>query len=161
MGAHKKIRTAGMLRRKCAAFFASIRYDEPVTRLVQVDISNKGKPIYEREDVYRTDEDGNKIPMTVPKWTRPPTLEALTVYLGISMDTWERYAKNEAFADICAWAKGICKEALLERGLNGESNAQLTQFVLENAYGMTHKITLDGVGFEDWLRSYRNEGPEM
>ena len=161
MGAYKIVRTPTKLLRLCRAYFDKIRYEEPQYQLVQTGISNKGKPIYERQPILHKDEDGREVQLTVTRWIRPPTLEGLCASIPISQNTWERYAKEDGYREVCQWAKEICKAVTLERGLNGEASAQLTEFILENAYGMKKEIMLHGVGFEDWLRTYRNEGPEM
>ena len=161
MGTYKIVKTPEELSRLCRRYFRAIRIQEPQYRLVQAGVSNKGKPIYEREPITRRNYKGEEVPVTLDKWLRPPTLEGLCSSIPISMDTWERYAKLPGYADVCAHAKEICKTALIERGLDGSVNAQMAQFVLENGYGMKKEMTVHGTGtVEDYLAALDAE-PEM
>ena len=158
MGTYKIVKTAAALKRYCLRYFASITAEEPIERLVQTGISNKGKPIYERVPVTRRDANGEEKPVMIKRYLKPPTLEALCNSIPISMDTWERYAKLPGYNDVCAWAKAICKESLIERGLDGSANARMAQFVLENGYGMKKEMTVHGTGtVEDYLNTLNAE----
>lgn len=162
MGCYKKVRTPDALKRWAQRYFENLRYEEPQYRLVQVDVSNKGKPIYEREPITRRNAKGEDVPLTVTRWTQTPTLEGLCGSIPISTDTWGRYAKLDGYAEVCAWAKEICKAALIERGLSGEANANLASFILENSYGMKREITLHGGGaVEDFLEQLDAQGVEQ
>lgn len=158
LGAYKKVKTPQELERFCRRYFRAIRVQEEQYRLVQVGMSNKGKPIYEREPITRRNYKGEDVPILLEKWLRPPTLEGLCGSIPISMDTWERYAKLPGYDEVCEKAKNICKTALIERGLDGTVNAQVAMFVLENGYNMHKEVTVHGTGtIEDYLATLDEE----
>ena len=145
-GAPKIYADAEALAKGCEKYFASISVVEelhnPVTG--EPELSSLGKPI---ERVV---------------WLMQPSMGALARSLGISDRTLRNYAEDtedpggtgKTKADVVEWAKGICRDWLLEQVTTREKGSlNGLIFVLENNFGMKEQVAVEHSGerIEEYL----------
>lgn len=124
------------------------------------------KSLLQARDVWQRDEQGRMVPVLdeyghqlkelaevkndagtvvlVEEYVVPPSITALCLFLGISAETWSRYAKTEGYRETVTRARGRVEAYLQERVL--EKNASMgARFSLEHNFGWKHKseISLD------------------
>ena len=143
-GAPKIYATAEELAKGCEKYFASI------SRVAQdwnsitggPELSSLGKPI---ERVV---------------WLVQPSMGALARSLGIDERTLRNYGQDEELGPVVEWAKGICRDWLLEQVTTREKGSlNGLIFVLENNYGMREQIAMEhsGPSLEEFLEGKRAE----
>ncbi len=155
-GRPRTYKSAAKLDRAVENYFDSITYTEPVTKLVETGEKDKfGHDIFKAEPVIN--KLGQEITRTV--YAVPPTVGGLCAYLGISEDTWERYAELEEYCGTITRARGRMKlwneNELLTR--DGRDVKGII-FNLENNYGYSEKQSLAVEGVEDYLRKQTENG---
>ena len=154
----RKFKNKTALRKAVEDYFASISIEKTYTEPVVVGITNRGKPMVEQQPVL--DAQGREIKRKV--WLRPPTITSLCLFIGISLDTWERYSnepeKYPGYFDVCENARQIVR-AYLEEELVFRDKVQGIIFALENNYNMKNKIEMSG-GLESYLKRLDEEGIE-
>ena len=82
-----------------------------------------------------------------------PSIEALAPYLGVSRATlynWED--KHDEFLDILDEIMAIQKRTLLNNGLSGDFNSNITKLAL-GKHGLSEKRELSGVDGKDLIPS--------
>lgn len=80
-------------------------------------------------------DDGEPIKRT--KYLTPPVEEDLCIYLGISMQTWERYGTEDGYAQVIRDAKNRIKSYLKRELLTRDGkNTRGVEFTLSANYGM-------------------------
>ena len=138
-GAPKIYADAEALAKGCERYFASIsRVEEQVNPITgEPECSSLGKPI---ERVV---------------WLMQPSMGGLARSLGISDRTLRHYAEDtddpnedgNTKAAVVEWAKGICRDWLLEQVTTREKGSLSGLiFVLENNYGMKEQQSLEVSG---------------
>lgn len=145
-GAPKIYATAEALARGCEKYFASISVVEELCNPVtgEQELSSLGKPI---ERVV---------------WLMQPSMGALARSLGISDRTLRNYGEDTADPDgsgntkaaVVEWAKGICRDYLLEQVTTREKGSlNGLIFVLENNFGMKEQLSVEHSGerIEEYL----------
>lgn len=121
------------------------RYFRSITRTVtakeRYDTGNKdssGHQIFAERDILN--DKGKKI--TYTEYVIPPSITALCLYLGITRDTFCRYAAEEGFTDTVTHARGRI-EAYLEEQLMTGKKVQGIIFQLKNNYGWKDQRELE------------------
>lgn len=135
-GRPAKYEGAEDLKRAVDAYFASISYQEPaVVATPTGEVDESGRVIWKTKLLTEPPERPGGIgkPKTVTKWLSKPGLAGLCLSLGISRDTWWRYAKKTAFREVCEAARLRMEECWYNR-LEGK-DANGAKFVLENCFG--------------------------
>jgi hypothetical protein len=145
-GAPKIYADAESLARGCEKYFAGISLVEELKNPVtgEPELSSLGKPI---ERVV---------------WLMQPSMGALARSLGISDRTLRNYAEDtsdptgtgKTKADVVEWAKGICRDWLLEQVTTREKGSlNGLIFVLENNFGMKEQLSVEHSGqrIEEYL----------
>lgn len=130
-GAPKIYGTPQALAKGCEKYFASIsRVEELVNPMTgKPECSSLGQPI---EQVV---------------WLTQPSMGALARSLGISDRTLRNYEADGELAPVVEWAKGVCRDWLLEQVTTrqkGSLNGLI--FVLENNYGMREQLSVEHSG---------------
>lgn len=109
-----------------------------------------------------TDEDGNEIYKTVPvlnnlgepvvttEYFKKPTQAGLCKFARIHRDTFNAYARDPEYKDICAAAMLECEAFLWERLGSGKGDTGI-QFELTNNYGAKNRLEIEAG--EDTRRS--------
>ena len=143
MGRYKAYRTPAALSRAVTAYFTAITRKVRLTEWADTgERTAKGKPVYTEREVL--DADGQPVYRTV--YTSPPTVTGLCLALGISRDTWENYARDEAYpgyADVVRDARLRFEAYLEEELLSREKGVQGIIFNLQNNYGWREKRELE------------------
>jgi hypothetical protein len=135
-GAPKIYADAEALAKGCEKYFAGISLVEELRNPVtgEPECSSLGKPI---ERVV---------------WLVQPSMGALARSLGISDRTLRNYAEDtedpggtgKTKADVVEWAKGICRDWLLEQVTTREKGSlNGLIFVLENNFGMKEQVAVE------------------
>lgn len=145
-GAPKIYADAEALARGCEKYFASISLVEELRNPVtgEPELSSLGKPV---ERVV---------------WLMQPSMGALARSLGISDRTLRNYAEDtddptgtgKTKAAVVEWAKGICRDWLLEQVTTREKGSlNGLIFVLENNFGMKEQVAVEHSGerIEEYL----------
>ncbi len=82
-----------------------------------------------------------------------PTLEGLSIYIGISSESiqiWKKDTKNKPkFVKTCALIKKRQKMLLLSGGLKGEYSAVIAKLLLISAHGVQDKSVIEAKGTVD------------
>lgn len=150
----KTYTTAKELRSAIDRYFASIRYTEPVTRLV---------PVTEDREFIRN---GERVTMTVPVldkyghqlmaiepvmrgkkpllrevWVRPPCMPDLLEALRVSEASWRAMRGTDALAATCAYAGGRIEIYNIQRLDSPTANG--AKFHLERKFGWGENEELD------------------
>lgn len=131
-----KFETAEELERAVEAYFASISYQEPaVVATPTGEVDEKGRIQWKTKMLTECTGDPGAIgkPVTVTKWLKPPNVAGLCLYLGISRDTWWRYAKKPEFRDTAERAR-----LRMEDYWAGKLETKASKgaaFALENCFG--------------------------
>ena len=136
------------------AYFAAISYDEPVQRRELV-LQEDGQPFLDRygHECYRylpvVTADGKAA--TVTRWTKPPSMAALCLHLGIDAATFSRYAQTPGddpesvrFRNAATRARGRVEAYLTERLEDGKASRGAI-FSLQHNFGWKDRteISLD------------------
>ena len=101
-GRRKTYETPEALEEAVAAYFDSISRVEPV----KIPKPSRRKDEYGHPVMQMTKvkgEDGKPIKRRV--YYVPPTRVGLTLYIGVSLDTWGRYGQDKKLADVVSWAE--------------------------------------------------------
>ncbi len=127
-GAPKIYATAAELAKGCERYFASISLVEirrnPVTG--KPELNSLGKEV---EEVL---------------WLKQPSMGGLARSLGITDRTLRNYEQDKNLAPVVEWAKGICRDWLLEEATTREKGSlNGLIFVLENNYGMKERSEVE------------------
>lgn len=78
------------------------------------------------------------------RWLRQPTMGGLARSLGITDRTLRNYEENEELRPVVEWAKGVCREWLIEEVTTREKGSlNGLIFVLENNYGMRERSEVE------------------
>lgn len=136
-GAPKVYETAEALAKGCEKYFASISRVE-----VQRDLMGNTS----------TNSLGKEVEQVI--WLKQPSLGGLARSLGVSDRTLRNYADSEELGPVIEWAKGICRDWLLEEVTTREKGSlNGLIFVLQNNYGMRERIEMDtrDMTVEEWL----------
>ena len=144
-GAPKIYGTPDALARGCEKYFASISRVETVVHPLT------GEP--ERNSL------GQPIEQVV--WLTQPSMGALARSLGISDRTLRNYEADGELAPVVEWAKGVCRDWLLEQVTTrerGSLNGLI--FVLENNYGMRERVEVESRNktIEELLAEFDGDG---
>ena len=135
-GRPRKYETAEALAEAVDAYFSSISYQEPaVVATPTGEVDAKGRVIWATKMLTEPPERPGGIgkPVTVVKWLVQPGVAGLCLHLGISRDTWARYAKKTAFREICEGARLRCEQYWA--GRLDSKNANGAKFALANCFG--------------------------
>lgn len=128
MGNTKTYKTARSFKKAVEAYFDSIT--------IRVKIKDEaGNPV--------TNIRGEEI--TVDRFAVPPSIEALSIYIGFTDRTWRNYAKGEGyeiFWPICEWASLRVKAYHVEQ-LSIKDRSHGHEFVLKNNFGMSDKLEVE------------------
>lgn len=153
-----KLFTPEGLRRAVEEYFLSLCYLVDVVELKPVVLSvdsETGAITYQR-DAYghpmKREEpvlDGNGRPLQRLCWVSPPGEEDLCMRIGISKDTWDRYAKQEDFAELIARARGLIR-GYLEGAAESKGGAGALA-KLERIYGVKSQVKVEMSGVEAYL----------
>lgn len=101
-GRRKIYGTAEELEEAVAAYFDSISRIEPVKIPKPSRKKDEyGHPVMQMSTVKGVD--GKPIKQRV--FYVPPTRVGLTLYIGVSLDTWGHYGKDKNLSDVVAWAE--------------------------------------------------------
>jgi len=79
-----------------------------------------------------------------------PTIEGLSVYLGVARDTLYEWAtKHEEFSDTLDSLRAEQADKLINNGLSGSYNSTIAKLMLSSNHGMREKsdVTSDGKEF--------------
>lgn len=152
-GAPRKYKSARTLEKAVQNYWKSISFEKPVI------ISTPTGEVDERGNVKfvtkmltmgedgRVRVDGLGKPRTVVEYIEEPSAAGLCLFLGISKDTWARYAESEDLGPICAKFKLRMESHLLSK-LDGNSvkNVQGVIFNLKNNYGYQDRCEVENKG---------------
>ncbi len=153
-GGRPKRFTAKAFESAVDAYFASISYSEPVQRREPV-LEDDGTPKLDRygHEVWRylpiVTADGEAA--TVTRWTKPPSMAALCLHLGIDAATFSRYASTPGddpesvrFRNAAMRARGRVEAYLTERLEDGKASRGAI-FSLQHNFGWKERqeISLD------------------
>lgn len=139
-------------REGCEAYFASISYAVPVTRpevILNDDgfpaLDDYGHPLYRYIPVITAD--GKEAWET--KWTEPPSIQGLCLFLGIDASTFSRYMKGDPedpegmkLAEAARLAKARVETYLISR-LEDKGAANGTKFNLQHNFGWMEKKEIE------------------
>lgn len=101
-GRKKKYKTAKELRQAVQSYFDSISCLESIKGSVETDeLDEYGHKVRRLEEVKNALGDVIRVRV----FYVPPERFGLTEYLGISIDTWARYAEDDALAEVVEWAE--------------------------------------------------------
>ena len=131
-----KFETPEELERAVEAYFKAISYREPaVVATPTGEVDGKGRVQWKTKLLTEPPEEPGGIgkPVTVTKWLRPPGVAGLCLHLGISRDTWARYAKKPAFREIAERARFRIEDYWVSR-LDSKSDRG-AKFALSNNFG--------------------------
>ncbi len=92
--------------------------------------------------VYRQPLDGNGRPMEIDEYMIQPTITGLCTALGISKQTWSRYAREKGYRETVEDAR-LRIETHLQDLLMEKNSARGAQFSLEYNFGWTDKKNAD------------------
>ena len=126
-----KYKSADALYEAIDAYFDSISYTKPLTRL------------FNGEEVPLLSDSGRELKRLI--YVTPPGITAMCLAIGIDTSTWENYSDPELhpeFRDVTRWAKARI-EAYLEEEVNTRDRPQGVIFNLENNYGWKRKHEVD------------------
>lgn len=153
MGRKKTYTSAKRLKEDIEAYFAGITVRRAVTEFIDTgERTNKGKPIL--REVPVKDLNGEPIYETV--FLKPPTITGLCLFLGISLDTFENYAKDKTLGEVISWARLVI-EQYLEEQLSIRDKPQGIIFNLKNNFGYTEKSEVTVGGVEEYIRGLGSE----
>lgn len=146
--------TARQLEQACEKYFASISYQQPVTKRVPVEdpdgnmvLDDKGHIRYKNEQIITAD--GKKAVETC--WIEPPGIVSLCLYLGIDRSTFDRYGdmegsdeESERFRNTVTRARGRVEAYLVSR-IEDKSAARGAIFNLQQNFGWKDRkeVSLD------------------
>lgn len=139
MPAQKKYKTAAALRRAVERYFASISRFEQLTEQVPVEFDEQGVASrFETRPVENADGEY----MSVRRYLIPPTVAGMCLYLGVTRQTLDNYAKDPAYREVLEEARMLREMNLNERLLT-EPHVRGIEFDLKNNYGWTDKQQID------------------
>lgn len=150
--------TKKKLEEEVEAYFASITRKVPVTELIDSGKKDdKGHVIYEKVPVKNN---LGQI-VTVTEYIVPPSIEDLSLFLGIHRSTWCNYCDKEKypqFFDTTTRAQGRIRAYLVRESLTRSGkDVKGILFNLENNYGYSEKVEVSG-GIEDFLSKQTGQG---
>lgn len=129
---------ARTLAEACEAYFDAISYEEPI-QVKQMITQEDGTPVLDRygHPAYRL------VPVTLRngrqavavRWIQPPNVAGLCLHLGISRDTWRRYADDDGELGAAARAALATIEEYLSGKLEDGSAARGAQHQLAHDHG--------------------------
>ena len=136
------------LARGCEKYFASISQVEEIANPVtgEPELSSLGRPI---ERVV---------------WLMQPSMGGLARSLGITDRTLRSYGNDELMAPVVEWAKGVCRDYLVEQVTTREKGSlNGLIFVLENNYGMRERVEVEARNktIEELLAEYEGDVTEF
>lgn len=133
IGRPAKYENAKKLERAVNAYFDSVSYKKPVIISTPTgEVDEKGNVRY-KTMMLREGEDHTGAPVTVTEYLEPPSVASLTLYLGISRDTWAKYGKKKAFRPVVEQARARIEAYLV--GKLESRHAQGVIFNLKNNFG--------------------------
>ena len=97
-----------------------------------------------------TERDGNRGGTEYKLNVKLPTIEGLSVYLGVARDTlYEWSTKHEEFSDTLDSLRAEQADKLINNGLSGNYNSTIAKLMLSSNHGMREKsdVTSDGKEF--------------
>lgn len=131
-----KYTQAEELEQAVNAYFDAISYQEPaVVATPTGEVDEEGRIQWKTRLLY---EPGREVgmpgrPVTVTKWLRPPGVAGLCLHLGISRDTWARYAKKPAYRDVVETARFRIEDYWVSK--LDSKNDRGAKFALTNHFG--------------------------
>lgn len=161
--------TAEALEKAVDAYFRRISYPAPaVVATPTGEVDEQGRVKWATR-MLTTQKAGMGDPVLVTKWLEPPSVAGLCLALGISRDTWWRYAKKPAYREAAERAR-LRMEAYWVAKLESKANKGAA-FALENAFGWKgdwkarQETGLDAetgkaLGVEAYLRKEAKKAPE-
>ena len=126
MGREKKY-TVKRLEEEIDKYFKSIAYTEEA-RKPPVWQNNRyvpGERIIDSEGKF----------IIVEKYIKPPSITALQNFLGISRNTWSKYAHMSEYSDVIERAKAKIEEEYWKMALEMGKDNKGVLFALENCFG--------------------------
>lgn len=144
--ARRKKYTPEAFARAVDKYFRSISYDQ-TARLLSGDV-------IESRDRKKSI---NEVLFAVP-----PTLSGLCLTLCISRDTFAAYAKDEAYADTCAYAREVVEAYLENQLLTRTKGIEGVKFSLQNNFGWSdkHEVDTDSAEITVTMRGMEDEYAE-
>lgn len=143
MGRPRKY-TPASLRRETERYFRSISRKKVLTEPVPTGERDEyGHPVMRQQPII---SDAGE-PVTVTEWIVPPSVEDLTLFLGIGHQTWANYCdpkKHPEFVDTIARTQGRLRawnvrELLTRPG----KDVRGIEFNLKNNYGFTERSEIE------------------
>lgn len=157
LGRPKKYTPEG-LRRAVEEYFLSLCYLVDVVELKPVILSvdpDTGAIEYQRDEYGHPMKrevpviGGNDKPLQRLCWISPPGEEDLCMRIGISRDTWDRYAQDENYAEVIALARGRIRGYLEGAAESKGGTGALAK--LERIYGVKSQVQVQMTGVEAYL----------
>lgn len=172
-GRPRKYQTPEELERAVDAYFAAISYQEPaVVATPTGEVDEKGRVQWKTRMLREPGAEPGQVgrPVTVTKWLKPPGVAGLCLALGISRDTWWRYAKRPGYRDVAERARLRMEEywtgRLETRAARGAAFALVNAFGWSGTWKNRQEADRDGEGqkagsVEEFLRrEARKDGGE-
>lgn len=164
IGRPRKYETAEELEQAVNAYFAAVSYQRPVIYTTATgEVDDHGNAVTVTQ-MLREGPDHAGPPVTVTEYLEPPCLAALCLYLGISRDTWARYAKKKGFRDVVEQTRTRIEAYLV--GRLESKYAYGVVFNLKNNFGWSDKRevgldpdTIKGLSVERFLREEARKTP--
>lgn len=145
----KKYATPKSLETAIEKYIKTISRIRTVTEMVPTgDLDEYGHPIMTARAVIN--DEGEEI--RYREFVIPPRMTALQRYLGITAQTWSRYASGEGAAneeeaerwrEVCAYAKAVCEDYLKGELISRHKGVTGIMFELKANYGYSDKQEIE------------------
>jgi len=109
------------------------------------------------------ERDGNRGGTEYKLNVKLPTIEGLSVYLGVARDTLYEWAtKHEEFSDTLDSLRAEQADKLINNGLSGNYNSTIAKLMLSSNHGMREKsdVTSDGKGLPTPIYGGKSINPD-
>lgn len=137
IGRPAKYETAQELGAAVEDYFRSVSYQKPVIITTPTgEVGEDGNEVIVTR-MLREGPDNTGRPVTVTEYLEPPSIASLCLFLGISRDTWAKYARRRGFREIVEHTR-----TRIEAYLVGRLESRHTQgviFNLKNNFGWKDK----------------------
>lgn len=138
----RQTNTSKALMREVRQYLDSISRTVEVTEQVATgEVDEKGRPLYERREVYN---DRGEIIRT-REYVIPPTITGICLHLGITPGTWKAWCDHQAHPELeeaTEWVNGVLR-AWNEEQLLTRKDVKGVMFHLQNNYGYSQKVEVE------------------